>query len=165
MTADPLPELPIDPDRESQADIFREGAAAARRWDIALVVAAGGAIGGGCRYLLNIAWSTTPGTFPWSTFVENVSGCLLLGALMVFLLDVWRPSRYGRPFLGVGVLGGYTTFSTNTSETDALLRAGEVPLALAYLFGSLAVGLLATWIGLTVARSIAGLDRETGRTA
>ena len=152
MTADPLPELPIDPDRESQADVFRQGAATARRWDIALVVAAGGAIGGGCRYLLNIAWSTTPGTFPWSTFVENVSGCLLLGALMVVVLA--RPSRYIRPFLGVGVLGGFTTFSAYIIDTHELISDGRTPLALLYLFGSVVAGLLACAAGMILVRRL-----------
>lgn len=161
----PPPELPIDSDKESDVDVFRPGQATTRRWDIALVVAAGGALGGGARYLLNQAWTTPPGGFPWSTFIENVSGCLLLGALMVFLIDVWRPTRYGRPFIGIGVLGGYTTFSTYTSETDSLLRAGEVPLALTYLFATLAVGLVATWVGLTLARSAAGLSRTNARTS
>ncbi len=143
--------------------MFRQGREVARRWDIALVVAAGGAVGGGARYLVNEAWPTGPDQFPWQTFVENVSGCLLLGALMVLLLDVWRPTRYGRPFLGVGVLGGFTTFSTYTAETDALLRHGQVPLALSYFFGSLAAGLLATWLGLNLTRAAAGISNESRR--
>lgn len=123
-------------------------------WDLVLVIAAGGAFGGAARFLLNRAVPTTD--FPWATFAENVTGCLLLGALMVFLLDVWTPGRYLRPFLGVGVLGGFTTFSAYTSETRALLLDGRVPAALMYVFGSLIVGLLATWTGITVARGIAG---------
>lgn len=128
-----------------------------RRWDVALVIAAGGAIGGGARWTVNEAWPPTPGRFPWATFIENVSGCLILGALMVFLLDVWRPHRYARPFLGIGVLGGFTTFSTYTADTRALLLDSQVPLALVYLFGTLIVAMAATWTGVVVARSAAGI--------
>jgi len=127
-----------------------------RRWDVAVVIGAGGAVGGGLRWALNQAWPITPGHFPWATFIENVTGCLVLGALMVFLLDVWRPSLYARPFLGIGVLGGFTTFSTYTADTSALLRAGQVPMALTYFFGTLVVALAATWTGIFLARSAAG---------
>ncbi len=93
----------------------------------------------------------------WSTFVENVTGCFLLAVIMVFLLDVWPPHPYARPFIGIGVLGGYTTFSAYTWETRALLDAGQVVLALTYLFGSVAGGLLAVVAGLSLTRSLAGV--------
>ena len=111
------------------------------------------------RYGVNLLVDTPDGGFPWATFVENVLGCLLLGALMVYLVDVWRPQRYLRPFLGVGVLGGFTTFSTYTNETRELLLDGEVLLAFLYVGGTVVVGLLATWTGLHVARSAAGVTR------
>jgi len=156
--------LPLDPDLP---EVFgRQGGRAARhrRWDVALVIAAGGAIGGGARWAVNEAWPSTPGGFPWATFVENVTGCLILGALMVFLLDVWRPSRYARPFLGIGVLGGFTTFSAYTSDTRALLLDGRAPVALAYLFGTLLAGLAATWLGIVAARSAAGITPSRAMT-
>jgi CrcB protein len=128
-----------------------------RRWDVALVIAAGGAIGGGTRWLVNQALPPSEGGFPWSTFVENVTGCFLLAVIMVFLLDVWPPHPYARPFIGIGVLGGYTTFSAYTWETRALLDAGQVVLALTYLFGSVAGGLLAVVAGLSLTRSLAGV--------
>jgi CrcB protein len=120
------------------------------------VIAAGGAIGGGVRYSLTRVWPHDGFDFPWATFAANVSGSLLLGALMVFLLDVWGPHRYTRPFLGVGVLGGFTTFSAFTNEVDALLRGGQSAVALVYIFASLAAGLLATLGGIVAARRIAG---------
>ncbi len=95
-----------------------------------------------------------PVDFPWATLAANVTGCLLLGVLMVLLLDVWRPGRYLRPFLAVGVLGGFTTFSAYTAETLALLQEGRVPVALAYVFGSVLSGLLATWAGIAVTGSL-----------
>lgn len=139
-------ELPVDPD----ASPFRSRSRRGPAWDVVLVIAAGGAIGGAGRYLLNVALPTAG--FPWSTFVENVLGCFLLGGLMVFLLDVWPPRRYLRPFLGVGVLGGFTTFSAYTSETRDLLLTDRAPTALVYLFGSVLLGLIATWAGITAAR-------------
>ena len=126
--------------------------ARARTWDIVLVIAAGGAIGGGARHLLNLA--VAGDGFPWATFLANVTGCFLLGLLMVFLLDVWRPGRYLRPFLGVGVLGGFTTFSAYTAETRHLLTDGRVPLGLGYFFGSVVIGLVATWLGIGSGRFI-----------
>jgi CrcB protein len=87
--------------------------------------------------------------------VENVVGCLLLAALLVVLLEVTRPHRYLRPFLGVGVLGGFTTFSAYTQDARALLLAGEGGLAGLYLGGTLLAGLLATWAGLVLARTAA----------
>ena len=104
--SDPEPDLPLDAD--SDVSPFDIASARAREpvWDILLAIAAGGALGGAARFGLNSLWPTSPGGFPWSTFVENVTGALLLGVLVVFLVDVWRPRRYVRPFLGVGLLGG-----------------------------------------------------------
>jgi fluoride exporter len=153
---DPVGEQPVDPDLP---DVFARPARRVRhrRWDVVLVVGAGGAIGGAARWTVNQAWPSAPGVFPWGTFIENVTGCLILGALMVFFLDVWRPHRYARPFLGIGVLGGFTTFSTYTADTRALLLDDRVPLALIYMFGTLIVALAATWAGVVVARSAAGI--------
>jgi fluoride exporter len=126
------------------------------RWDVVLAIAVGGAIGAAARWGLTQAWPPTAGAFPWVTFTVNVSGCLVIGALMVYLLEVLRPGRYARPFLATGVLGGYTTFSTYAGETETLLRHGHAPAALAYLFGTLVAALLATWVGLALARLAAG---------
>ena len=147
--------IPVDPDADPPPHprVRRRH----RRWDVALVIAVGGALGSLARWALNEALPHQSGTFPWSTFLENVTGCLVLGALMVFLLDVWPPSRYARPFLAIGVLGGFTTFSTYTVDTRGLVAHGDGLLALTYLFGTLLVGLLATWAGLTVGRVVAGV--------
>ena len=160
-TRDPLP---IDPDLTDGPDVLHRapgGVARHRQWDVALVIGAGGAIGGAARWALNQAWPSVSAGFPWATFVENVTGCLILGALMVFLLDVWRPSRYARPFLGIGVLGGFTTFSAYTADTHALLRQDQGLLALLYLFGTLIVALVASWAGIVLARTAAGITPRT----
>lgn len=127
---------------------------------LALVVAAGGAIGGTARLGLNTLWSAGPEEFPWATVVENVSGCLLLGVLMVIVARSARPRWWLRPFFGVGVLGGYTTFSAYTAETLSLLQHGRAPLALVVLIGSVGAGLLAAWAGMAMADAVVGGPRS-----
>lgn len=131
------------------------------RGDVLLVIALGGALGSLARYGVGelVPWSGEG--FPWATFVENVSGAFALGALVVLLLDVWPPHRFLRPFLGVGLLGGYTTFSTYMLETRELLAADRPGTALVYLGGTLLLGLVAVWSGIAVARL--GVDRARGR--
>lgn len=165
--------LPVDPDvpAASEAaqpvarpwfDVFRS------RWDVLLVISAGGALGSLARWGVGelLPWSGEE--FPWATFIENVSGGLALGMLMVFLLDVWPPHRYLRPFLGVGLLGGYTTFSAYMLESRELLVGGQAATAFAYLAGSLLAGLTAVWLGVASARvavRLAQLRRRRRRQA
>lgn len=129
------------------------------RADILAVISLGGALGSLARWGLTLLWPTRPGGFPWATVTANVTGALALGVLMVLVLDVWPPSRYARPFLGTGVLGGYTTFSTAMLDTRTQLVAGRPAQAVAYLFGGLVVGLLAVWLGMAVARMVVAAAR------
>ncbi|MFE6647305.1 fluoride efflux transporter FluC, partial [Nocardioides sp. NPDC057772] len=100
--------------------------------DLLAPIAAGGALGSLARWGLATALPHSDAAWPWATFLTNISGCLLLGVLMAFVLGPWSRTRYLRPFLGVGVLGGYTTFSTYEVETYVL--GGPAPaLALLYL--------------------------------
>lgn len=122
---------------------------------ILAAVAAGGVIGAWARHGLSTAWPAAAGGFPWATFVVNVSGCFALGALMAWVLG----RRGGgethpllQPFLGTGVLGGYTTFSAYAVEADGLLRDGHDLMALGYLAGSVVVGLVAAWVGFGFGR-------------
>lgn len=128
--------------------------------DVLAVISAGGALGSVGRWGVGelLPWSGT--TFPWATFVVNVSGALALGVLMVFVLEVWRPHRYVRPFVGIGLLGGWTTFSTYALEARDLLASGRPATALAYVGGSLVAGLLAVWLGILAARLLAPSSRE-----
>jgi fluoride exporter len=132
-------------------------------WDVVAVIAAGGALGSLARWGVGelVPWNGEG--FPWATFVENVSGALALGVLMVLLLDVWPPHRYVRPFVGVGLLGGYTTFSTYMLEGRDLLATDRVPIALAYLGGTLVAGLLAVWAGIVLARLAVRLSQRRRR--
>ena len=81
-----------------------------------------------------------------------MTGCFALGVLMVLALEVWPPSRYLRPFAGVGVLGGYTTFSTAMLETRSLAAAGRPALAAVYAVGTTLAGLLAVTVAVVVTR-------------
>jgi fluoride exporter len=126
--------------------------------DIA-AVAIGGGVGSVLRYLLSQAFPPGHG-FPWAIFAVNVSGCFALGLLMVYLLDVWRPRRLLRPLLGVGLLGGYTTFSTYTSGVVLLIRAHALALADAYALTSVVAGLAAVWCGAASARRLATVHRR-----
>lgn len=122
-------------------------------WDVTLMIAVGGALGAVARSSLAAAWPHEPDGFPWATFSVNVLGCLAIGALMVVLTEiVGRPHRLTRPFLGVGVLGGFTTFSTYAVETQHLVAAGNPELALGYLFGTVTAALLAVQVGIVIAR-------------
>lgn len=138
-------------------------AALRSRWDVLLVISAGGALGSLARWGVGELLPWSGDGFPWATFAENLSGGFLLGVLMVFVLDVWAPRRYLRPFLGVGLLGGYTTFSTSMLEAHDLLAAGEVTPAMLYLFGTLVAGLLAVWLGIASARFAVRLARRRRR--
>ncbi len=125
-------------------------------------IAAGGALGASARYGVGVALPHPPDRLPWATLLVNVSGCLLIGALMVLIVEVWVAHRLVRPFLGVGVLGGYTTFSTYTVEAQQLLQAGRPGLALAYLAITIVAALLAVQAGVTLTRVLAVRPR-TGR--
>lgn len=123
--------------------------------DLLAPIAAGGAIGSLARWGLATALPHADGSWPWATSLTNVSGSLLLGLLMAFVLGPWSTvpfwGRYLRPFLGVGMLGGYTTFSTYELETYVLL--GQAPaLAMLYLLVSVVAGIGAAWLGLTLGR-------------
>lgn len=112
-----------------------------------LLVALGGALGSLLRYLLG-AWVqgvSSPG-FPWSTFLVNALGSLLIGAVVRLSLE-GALSGEARLFLAVGLLGGFTTFSTFSYETLALVQDGEVLLALAYALGSLLLGFILVYLG------------------
>ena len=80
----------------------------------------------------------------------NVTGCFLIGVLMVMINRVWTRSRLIRPFFGVGVLGGFTTFSTYVVDIQRLVTTGVPGTALLYLAGTLAAAVIATFAGITL---------------
>lgn len=116
-------------------------------WDVLATISLGGILGSLARYGLATAFPHNSAGFPWATFVTNVVGCLLIGVLMVLVADVWPGRRLLRPFVGVGVLGGFTTFSTYAVDVWQLLDAGAMATAFAYLAATLIAALLAVYAG------------------
>ena len=149
---------PVDPDVDL-TDPARGGTHARRGPDLVVLaaIAAGGVAGSEARYALGLALPHVQGGWPLATFLINVSGSLVLGALMAALTELTPPNRLLRPFLGVGVLGGWTTFSTAMVDVVALVRAGRPAVALGYLVGTAPAALLAAAAGATIARlAVAG---------
>lgn len=120
-------------------------------------MALGGAVGASLRYAVGRLAPVTAGSFPWSTALVNLAGSFALGVLVVVAGARWPGWHAPRLFLGVGVLGGLTTFSTFANETRALLLAGDGGRAAVYVTVSVAGGLAAAWFGVALARRALGL--------
>ncbi|MDX8048460.1 fluoride efflux transporter CrcB [Lentzea sp. BCCO 10_0798] len=150
---------PIDPDIDLHVPSQRRELVRRHR-PVLAAVALGGGLGALARYGLTLLLPTRPGQFPWGTFVINTLGCLLIGVLMVLITEVWTAHRLVRPFLGVGVLGGFTTFSTYALEIRDLLHPGAVALAFVYLAGTFLAAMLAVLAGVGITRA-AALGRQS----
>jgi fluoride exporter len=155
-SAEPVPRHPIDVvPIDADVDLHVPEERAELRpspWPVLAAISAGGVLGALARHGLNVAWPHPAGGFAWSTFVENMSGCLLIGALMTLITSGTLVWRLARPFLGVGVLGGYTTFSTYVVDIGHAAGAGAAGTALAYLAGTLVAAVVAVWAGSTATR-------------
>lgn len=115
----------------------------------------GGAIGTGCRFGVNQLVALLlgqPSRFPYATFIVNLTGSFAIGLLAELFAARWRAAEVWRAALLVGVLGGYTTFSSFSLETLTLIRNNQWALAMVYALGSVVAGLLAVWAGTIVAR-------------
>jgi CrcB protein len=145
-------ERPVDPDVDlkvpEQRREFRRDP-----WETLAAIAAGGVLGALSRYELSHAFPYDPGEFPWVVFWVNVTGCLLIGVLMVLITETWRAHRLVRPFLGVGVLGGFTTFSTYAVDIQRTVDHGAPRVALAYLASTLVAALAAVLAGTRLTRA------------
>ena len=142
----PHPDLPLDPDAPAP------GAA----WSAVGLVAAGGAAGAVARWALEQQWPASGTGIPWATLAINLSGAFLLGILMAVVVEAGRGPGWLRPLLGVGLLGGYTTFSTLALELRDMLAAGHVGAAAAYVVASVVGGLLAAWLGIVLGEKASG---------
>jgi fluoride exporter len=118
--------------------------------------ALGGVLGALARWAVTEALPTTPGTWPWATFGVNITGCLLIGVLLAVLLARFPGSPWLRPFLAVGVLGGYTTYSTFAVEAVRLTDDGHAALAAGYVLASVIGGVAAVLLGLLAGRAVVG---------
>jgi fluoride exporter len=120
-------------------------------------VAVGGAAGAFARWVLQSVFPAGPGGFPAATFGINVGGCLLMGVLVVLVTEARQAHPILRPFLGVGVLGGFTTFSSYAVEAHQLLTGHHLGVAALYLVATVVAALLAVLLGLATTRRLAGL--------
>ena len=125
-----------------------------------VLVALGGALGAWLRYMVGLAWArsigaTSAAAFPWATLTVNLFGSLAMGLLTGWLAGSGQGSESWRLLLGVGVLGGFTTFSAFSLDVVTLAQRGELGTALLYgtisVVGSIA-GLVA---GLSIAKGLA----------
>jgi CrcB protein len=113
---------------------------------------AGGYIGAVARASLVEAWPHDPAQWPWATFVVNVIGAFALGYFTTRLQERLPLSSYRRPFLGTGLCGALTTFSTMQLELLSMLDANHIGLALAYATASVASGFLAVAVATNIVR-------------
>ena len=112
-----------------------------------LYVGAGSFVGGVARYLVSLAMKSVGG-FPWATFIVNVVGCLLIGLLWGLSVRSSNAlSGHLGLFLSVGFCGGFTTFSTFSKESLALLQSGSYLTFILYAVGSILLGLAAVALG------------------
>jgi CrcB protein len=126
-------------------------------------IGAGGVLGAEARYGVGQGLPHAADAVPWSTVLINGTGCLLIGALMVIVLELTDPHPLARPFLGVGVLGGYTTFSTFAVDTDRLLHLHCYGRAVAYVVATVAACLGGVYTGTVAARLLGRRrPRDTG---
>jgi CrcB protein len=121
-----------------------------------LLVALGGGLGAASRYGVSLAAPARAGEWPWATFTVNVLGSLLIGVLAGWLSTKGEPGEHWRLFLGVGVLGGFTTFSAFSLETMRLIERNDWLSASTYSIGSVLAGLAAVAIGLLMAKRVFG---------
>ena len=142
---DRFPGFPVDPDVTTGDDVPSPPRI---RIDVLGAVAAGGALGALAREAVAEAIPRQGAEFPWATLLTNVTGCFLIGVLMVLVIERWPDRHLVRPFFGTGILGGFTTFATYAVESRVLLAAGHFVTAAAYLVGTLVVGLVAVVAGL-----------------
>lgn len=120
-----------------------------------ITVALGGAMGAVSRFLVgNIVGKALGSAWPYGTFIINIVGCFCMGVLMTVIVERQLLPAAWRLFLCVGFLGGFTTFSSFGYETISLINNGKLLEAIAYVSGSVLLGLLAAAIGVYVGRVV-----------
>lgn len=115
----------------------------------------GGAIGAGCRHLAGQVMLARLGPgFPWWTLSINIAGSLLMGLLIGWLARTSDGGDTARLFVGVGVLGGFTTFSSFSAEFWLLFERGQTGQAMTYVLASVIGAILACGLGLFAMRQV-----------
>jgi CrcB protein len=120
-----------------------------------LAVGAGGALGAMARFWLSAWILDRLGTaLPWGTIAINVSGSFAIGVLGTLALDTDWITVPQREFLIIGILGGFTTYSTFSFEFQRYVQAGDIRPALAYFVLTVIPALVAVFLGAAVARAV-----------
>jgi CrcB protein len=119
-----------------------------------VAVFVGGALGTGARALLSVALPASPTSWPWPTFIVNMVGSFLLGYFVTRLQERLPLSSYRRPFLGTGLCGGLTTFSTMQVEILTMFDAHAYALAAAYTIASVVGGFLMIYASTMLVRRV-----------
>ncbi|WP_239016603.1 fluoride efflux transporter FluC [Sphingorhabdus pulchriflava] len=114
----------------------------------------GGALGAAARFGLARAIPSAQAGWPWPTFVANVLGGLLMGIVAAFVLRNGAVSENVRLFAGVGLLGGFTTFSAFSLEMAQMVERSELALAAGYAVASVLIALAALFAGLALGRAV-----------
>lgn len=157
-----LHRMPVDSDVTAAPSPLPLRSLLRQHADLLPVIGIGGALGSLARWGLSEALPHRASEVAWGTLLANVAGSPLLGLLMAFVLDVWSDRRYVRPFLGVGLLGGFTTFSTYELDARGLIATHHPVLALVYVGGSVLAGLVTVTIGVVGGRVAIDARRTTG---
>lgn len=120
-----------------------------------IAIAAGGAVSAVLRFVVsNGIYRVLGRDFPYGTLAVNVLGSLLMGFLFIIFIERELGMTEWRSAILIGLLGAFTTFSTFSMETIALLEAGDVTRAMLNIFLSVLLCLTATWIGLSLGRQL-----------
>jgi fluoride exporter len=121
-----------------------------------LLAALGGVLGALARWAVATALPHSPGGWPWATLLVNLTGCLLLGVLTAVVARRLPEAAWPGPFLAVGVLGGFTTYSAFAVEVVQQVDAGAALLAAGYVLTSVLGGIVAVVLGARAGRALAG---------
>jgi CrcB protein len=120
-----------------------------------ILVFFGGGLGATLRHVINLVCARGLGTgFPWSTFIINITGSLVMGLIAGYLAFKGEASQPWRLFLMTGILGGYTTFSAFSLDTAILYERGELGLAALYVLGSVVLSIAGLFAGLALVRHL-----------
>jgi CrcB protein len=119
-------------------------------------VGVGGGLGALARYFIASAIQPDGAVFNWGIFIVNITGGLLMGLIVESSALKLNLPPDVRAFLTVGILGGYTTFSTFSLDSALLLQRGQYGVAAAYILGSVILSILALFAGLWIARTVYG---------
>lgn len=123
--------------------------------NILFYIAAGGAIGSVARYMSTAVVGAILGTeFPWGILLVNVSGSMILGLLIELMVPHWTLNMEWRAFLTIGIMGGFTTFSSFSLDTVALMQRGDFALAALYVVGSVVLSVGALFGAMMLVRTV-----------